>query len=118
MVNIFKIPNTSNKEEEYFEDILHGKNIRLERIISEGQSSPEGFWYNQEKDEWVVLLKGNATLKTKDENGLETLWNLNPGDSIFLKANHKHRVEKTSVNPKAIWLAVHGDIIMQRDGTD
>lgn len=110
--NIFNLPDQLGNplEEEFFEDLLTANNVRLERIISEGHSSPEGFWYDQEIDEWVIVVKGYAEIVTLDHLGKETLWELHPGDAILLKAHHKHRVQKTSKSPKTVWLALHGNI--------
>lgn len=109
--NLLKIPTGVNlsSEEEFFEDLLTAKEVRLERIISEGHVSPKDFWYDQEVDEWVMILKGSAEIITLDK-GKETLWKLQEGDSILLKAHQKHRVEKTSTTSKTIWLALHGNI--------
>ena len=112
MKNLFDLTEleTNPLQEEFFEDLFTAKNTRVERIISEGHSSPKGFWYDQEVDEWVVLLQGSAEIMTLDENNEETLWELKPGDSLLLKAHQKHRVEKTCTNSKTIWLALHGNI--------
>ncbi len=75
---------------------------KVERIISGGHASPPGFWYNQDTDEWVVLLKGTATLEEKD-NPIAT--HLGPGDWLYIPAGHIHRVSETSKD--AVWLAVH-----------
>ena len=84
-------------------DFLHqGKNIRVERIISCGQSSPEGFFYDQEEHEWVLLLQGSA--KIGYDNGGEIT--LQKGDSLFIPAHVKHRVNYTSKDPCCIWLCV------------
>ncbi len=110
MKNIFKLPKAVHLplQEEFFETLLHMKDVRVERIISQGQCSPRGFWYDQEQDEWIVLLQGSAEITTKDEQGKETLWRLEAGDHMLLKAHCKHRVEKTSSSPQAVWLALHG----------
>ena len=110
--NIFALSEEleNTLKEEFFEDLLTANNVRLERIISEGHSSPEGFWYDQKVDEWVIVLRGDAEIVTLDSLGKETLWELHPGDAILLKAHQKHRVQKTSTNPKTVWLALHGNI--------
>ena len=96
-------------EEECFEDILRSQNVRVERIISCGQASAPGFWYEQDEDEWVLILHGSADLLTKDGNGAKTLWQLQLGDCLLLKAGQKHRVERT--DKLTIWLAVFGTAI-------
>ncbi len=95
------IPN--NIPEEIIEEIVSSENIRLERIISKGHSSPPNFWYNQEENEWVILIKGKAKLKFSDENELVEL---NTGDYINIPSHKKHRVEWTDPKSETIWLAV------------
>ena len=103
--NILQLPPPS--KEEIFETLLQNKekNILIERIISTGQITPENEWYDQEKDEWVVLLQGKARLLFDEKNG-EVL-QLEQGDSVFIEARRKHRVIFTSSEPPCIWLAVH-----------
>jgi len=78
--------------------------MRIERIISSGYASPPNFWYDQELDEWVVLLQGEAVIRFADGE-TRTLRN---GDWLFLPAGLHHRLDRTSSNPPCIWLAVHG----------
>jgi cupin 2 domain-containing protein len=100
--NIFEnIPE--NIREEVFESFIDNKNFRLERIISEGHTSPPNFWYNQENDEFVLLLSGSAELHF--ENGEKFV--LKRGDYLIIPAHKKHRVEWTDENQKTIWLALH-----------
>jgi cupin 2 domain-containing protein len=90
--------------EEIFETLASGKNLKLERIISSGQITPEGEWYDQETNEWVILLSGSAKLLFDGEE-LETV--LLPGDYIFIPAHKKHRVTWTDKRQKTVWLALH-----------
>lgn len=90
-----------NSGEETFEDLLSDKNCRIERIVSTGQSSPEGFWYNQDEDEWVILLSGGAVLSFEAKGEHIELY---PGDYLHIPAHAKHRVEKTE--SPSVWLAV------------
>ncbi len=101
--NIFQLPTPS--KEEIFETLLQKKSVLIERIISTGQITPENEWYDQEKDEWVVLLQGKATLLFDHKEG-DTL-QLEAGDFVFIEAKRKHRVIYTSSEPPCIWLAVH-----------
>ncbi len=95
---------TSDKlPEELIEIISHNDSVKIERIISEGHSSPPGFWYDQETNEFVILLEGSAILKF--ENG-QTI-NLKKGDYLTIPAHVKHRVEYTPSDRKTFWLAVH-----------
>jgi cupin 2 domain-containing protein len=77
----------------------HG--VRIERIVSTGHKSPEGFWYDQPENEWVMVLQGAARLAFEDRV-VEML----PGDSINLPAHQKHRVEWTTPDEPTVWLAV------------
>ena len=79
-------------------------NIKLERIISTGQATPEGEWYDQESPEWVVLLRGEALLLF--EGDTEAM-RLGPGDYIHIPAHCRHRVEWTHPEQPTIWLALH-----------
>jgi len=103
MQNIYELPQVLDHLEN-FEQIVSGKNIQIERIISSGQTTPSGQWYNQELDEWVILLQGEAELSYADDTRIK----LKEGDYLFIPAHTKHRVEYTSIEPPCIWLAVHG----------
>ncbi len=91
----------SAKKDEVIEEIINSGNYRIERIISEGQSSPENFWYEQNENEFVILLQGEAVIQFYDKS--EKL--LKPGDYLLLPAKLKHRIKKTSKSTKTIWLA-------------
>lgn len=86
---------------EIFEPLLAGAAFRLERIVSQAQPSPPGFWYEQAEAEWVALLRGEAVLVFADG---ETL-NLRAGDALCIEAGCRHRVESCSRD--AVWLALH-----------
>ena len=88
--------------DEIVDVIFQSEIIRIERIISDGQASPDNFWYDQEENEWVILLKGKAKIKYQDQSEQ----NLTEGDYIFIPSHKKHRVEWTDNNTKTIWLAV------------
>ena len=96
-MNIFNIPKTST--EEIFTELLKTPNIKIEQIVSYGQSSPNDFWYDQEENEWVVVLDGEAVLEFEDKSVT-----LKKGEYINILAHQKHRVAYTT-NP-TIWLAV------------
>jgi len=88
-------------------DILASKGdggIRIERIVSRGHSSPPGYWYDQDRNEYVLLLKGSAGLRFE---GSEDTVVLQPGDWIEIPAHEKHRVEWTDTDQDTVWLAVH-----------
>lgn len=100
--NIFEIlPDKLN--EELFDEILSADNFKLERIISEGQTSPRGFWYDQDKNEFVLLLSGSAELSYDDGR----IFSLKTGDYLIIPPHQKHRVEKTDDTVKTFWLALH-----------
>lgn len=103
-MNIFKLPDVLPNEE-LFEKLIDNNNITIERIISTGQVSPENFWYDQDMDEWVVLLQGEASLIWRDGRSRD----LFAGDYVLIPAHDQHRIEKTSITPPCIWLAVHGN---------
>ena len=89
---------------ELFETILQTPDITIEKIISRDHSSPPDFWYDQNKNEWVIVLKGQAKLKFAEN---DELTELKPGDYINIPAHCKHRVEWTDPDEETIWLAVH-----------
>lgn len=100
--NIFSdIPE--NIPEEILETIILSEKICIERIISKGHRSAEGFWYDQEKNEWVILLKGAA--RVLFENQEEPI-HLKPGDHIHIPARCRHRVDWTDPDCTTIWIAV------------
>jgi cupin 2 domain-containing protein len=103
MPNIYKLSQEIYQSEK-FEQIVSGKNIQIERIISTGQTTPAGQWYDQTTDEWVILLQGEAELSYTDDTRIK----LTAGDYLLIPAHTKHRVEYTSIDPACIWLAVHG----------
>jgi cupin 2 domain-containing protein len=92
--------------EETLEDILSGNRFRMERIISNGHASPDGFWYDQDRSEWVLVLKGRAGLMFE---GTGDIIEMNPGDHIHIPAHCRHRVAWTDTAQKTIWLAIHYD---------
>jgi len=89
--------------EEVFETLAEWPGIRLERIVSYGQITPEGEWYDQEQDEWVMVLAGAARLLIEDEGEMA----LGPGDAVFLPAHKRHRVTWTDTGQPTVWLALH-----------
>ncbi len=92
--------------EEVFETLVDHAPVRIERIVSRGHASPDGFWYDQPHGEFVVLMSGAATIRLEDEQHTH---NLRPGDWINIPAHVRHRVEETAAGEPTIWLAVHYD---------
>ena len=89
---------------EQFRQLLQHPGLRIERIVSTGQASPAGFWYDQDENEWILLLAGEAGLRFADES---TTRHLRAGDFINIAAHRRHRVEWTASGQVTIWLAVH-----------
>jgi cupin 2 domain-containing protein len=101
--NIFKgIP--ADLDDEWSQVLARGKRTLVERIVSQGHCSPQGFWYEQDWDEWVAVVQGEAGLEIKGQNDL---MRLAKGDCLLIPAHVKHRVAWTSADPQTIWLAVH-----------
>ena len=96
---------SKNIQEEIIEILVENQDIRIERIISKGQKSPEGFWYNQNQNEFVLLLKGYAIIEFENRNDVE----LKSGDFLIISTNEKHRVKYTNTNNETIWLTVFYD---------
>lgn len=95
---------TPPASEERFEALLETDGVTLERIVSTGQATPPGDWYDQPLAEWVVLLKGAAGLRFEDETEVREL---RPGDYVLIPAHARHRVEWTSETEPTVWLALH-----------
>jgi cupin 2 domain-containing protein len=105
MENIFKdIP--SDLPAELIEKIAGdaGRDITVERIISRGHASPRDFWYDQDKNEFVIVLKGKAGILFK---GRDKIFEMSSGDYIDIPAHSLHRIEWTSAEEDTVWLAVH-----------
>ncbi len=90
--------------EELFECLAESDSVRIERIISHGHVTADGDWYDQEWDEWVLLLSGSAALQFEGEEGQRIL---EQGDFILIPAHCRHRVAWTDRHVKSVWLAVH-----------
>jgi len=93
-----------NLSNEWFDNLFQTPALRVERIVSRGQCSPGGFWYDQDEHEWIVLLKGQAVLRFEDRDEAVTM---NPGDYLHIDKHRRHRVEWTDPEQETVWLAVH-----------
>jgi len=101
--NIFsEIPNSINGE--MFEIMIRNEHFILERIISSGQATPPGEWFDQDTNEWVILLRGGAGLIFEDE---ADEFVMHPGDYVHIPAHRRHRVGWTDSKEKTVWLAIH-----------
>ena len=90
--------------DEAFATLAERPGAVVERIVSTGQASPEGFWCDQDWTEWVVVLAGEAGLRIEGEAAPRTL---RPGDWLELPAGLRHRVDWTAADRPTVWLAVH-----------
>jgi len=90
--------------EEHTEMLAGAGSVRIERIVSRGHASPSGFWYDQDHEEWVMILGGAARLMFE---GAEEPVDLVPGDWLDIPAHKRHRVEWTDPDRETVWLAVH-----------
>ncbi|MBB2932814.1 cupin domain-containing protein [Paraburkholderia silvatlantica] len=91
--------------EERFDTLVSRDGLLIERIVSTGQASPPGFWYDDAREEWVVLLAGAATLEFEDTAAPPR--RLLPGDHVHIPAHCRHRVSWTDPTVPSVWLAVH-----------
>ncbi|WP_029007735.1 cupin domain-containing protein [Azospirillum halopraeferens] len=90
--------------DELFTTLAEGGGARVERIVSTGQASPDGFWYDQGWAELVLVVQGSAGLRIEADADVRTL---GPGDWVMIPAGARHRVEWTQTDPPTVWLAVH-----------
>ncbi len=101
--NLFNdIPGTL--QEELIQTVAESGRVRIERIVSDGQATPPGQWYDQGWDEWVLLVSGGATLRFEEAASPVIL---KPGDHVMIPAGCRHRVDATDCRQKTVWLAVH-----------
>ena len=89
--------------EELMTILATGNGVTIERIVSKGHASPEGFWYDQETHEWVLVVQGEARLRFEGEGEIH----LQAGDHLLIPAHVRHRVVWTPGDRETIWVAVH-----------
>jgi len=89
---------------EDFATLVAAGTMRLVRVVSTGQATPPGEWYDQKDHEWVVVLRGRAGLRLEAEASVRTL---GPGDYVHIPAGARHRVEWTAPGEPTVWLALH-----------
>jgi cupin 2 domain-containing protein len=102
--NLFGNLPVAPEAAERLETLLTHPGLRIERIVSTGQASPPGFWYDQPDAEWVLLMTGDARLRFEDETEAR---HLRPGDWLQIDPHRRHRVESTAAEMPTVWLAVH-----------
>ena len=105
-INIFDLPDPLPNDE-VINDLIPAEGFRIERVISSGQTTVKGEWYDQYCDEWALLIQGVAVLEY--ENGEKI--RLTAGDHLLIPAQCRHRVVFTSKKPPCIWIAVFGDLV-------
>jgi cupin 2 domain-containing protein len=88
---------------EQTETLLTRPGMRVVRIVSLGQASSPGFWYDQPEGEWVLVLAGAAKLRFADEPQARLL---RPGDWLDIDPHRRHRVDWTDPATPTVWLAV------------
>jgi cupin 2 domain-containing protein len=88
---------------EIIDEIFHQDNIRIERIMSSGQVSPAGFWYDQTENEWLILISGYAELSLQNPD--QTVF-LKPGDFLYITAHRKHRINITDPDNPTLWITL------------
>ena len=98
--NLFANLSSAQSGEEFL-TLFDNANVKIERIVSHAHASPAGFWYDQDEDEWLVVLRGTATLEFAGGEQVE----LKAGDYLTIGRHVQHRVARTS--EKTVWLAVH-----------
>jgi cupin 2 domain-containing protein len=101
-MNVFKDVKKFLENEE-FQELASSAYVKIERIVSTGHRSPEDFWYNQEQNEWVLVLSGKGVIEYEDGQEIELI----KGDYVNIPAHHKHRVKETSEQEPTVWLAVY-----------
>ena len=103
MDNLFR-HITQASDTEIFETLLQTDVLKLERIVSTGQATPPGQWYDQDRDEWIALLSGSAGLLFDGERDIRVL---QPGDYLLIPAHTRHRVEWTETGIETVWLSLY-----------
>jgi len=90
-------------DDEFFENLVNKDGIKIQRIVSQGHTSPKSGWYVQKDNEWVIVIEGEAVITYENGDKL----NLQKGDYINIPAFTKHKVSWTDPDIKTIWVAVH-----------
>lgn len=103
-----QLPNATATE--VVDKLLSASGLRVERIVSHGQSSPDDYWYDQDEAEWVMVLSGSARLEIEGEADARAL---GPGDAVYLPPHCRHRVARTDPDQATVWLVIFVDPELQ-----
>ena len=98
-MNLFDFVTPDSDGDEDVTALLERDGIRIERIVSSGQSSG---WYDQREGEFVALISGEAELEFDSGECIR----MSAGDTIFIVPHKRHRVKSTSKEPPCVWLCV------------
>ncbi|HEV3423153.1 MAG TPA: cupin domain-containing protein [Paraburkholderia sp.] len=102
--NLFSIGAAQGAGHELIETLVEQGGVTVERIVSSGQASAPGFWYDSPRGEWVVLLTGAARLEFEGDAQLHAM---KPGDYLLIDAHRRHRVAWTHDSEPTVWLAIY-----------
>jgi cupin 2 domain-containing protein len=103
--NLFRV-DAPRGDDERIDTLVATPHLHVERIVSMGHASPEGFWYDDARAEWVVLLSGAATLEFERPHALHEM---RPGDYVLIEPHCRHRVAWTHASEPSVWLAIYHD---------
>ena len=101
IANMFDLP-AKLPPQELFETLFNNEQVLIERVVSTGQVTPPGEWYDQEQNEWLMVLQNSEELSYENNSRIK----LTRGDYLLIPAHQKHRVEYTSTEPPCIWLTI------------
>lgn len=101
--NLFRI-DEARGDDERIDLLVTGSRLNVERIVSMGHASPDGFWYDDPRAEWVVLLSGAATLEFEADS---TRHDMHAGDYVLIEPHCRHRVASTHPDEPSVWLAIY-----------
>ncbi|WP_175853027.1 cupin domain-containing protein [Burkholderia anthina] len=101
--NLFSI-EAARGDDERVDLLVVGARLNVERIVSMGHASPDGFWYDDPRAEWVALLSGAAALEFEDGPARH---DMRPGDYVLIEPHCRHRVAWTHPDVPSVWLAIY-----------
>lgn len=95
---------TRGSSHEQLLTLVERTDCRIERIVSQGHVTPDGQWYDQDGDEWVLVVTGKAKLELAEPAECVMM---TAGDYRLIPAHRRHRVAWTDAAQPTIWLAIH-----------